>query len=874
MSAGITYEGDLRPKEPLQDGIFKGVKFWVSHRVPQRPKYVQTIKNNGGKTVENEKTADYMIADPLHRDVPPGSYSYKLIDESIKKGAFQDPEEYLCQTRHPRLAGLAGPQKGTRTPFTEDDDLILRRWVATNQRQGGSLSGNLIYQKLAEKYPRHTWNSWRDRWVKKLSHLPPPEFPDAELSPPPDEQTAEPPARPSTPPPRLPKVTGTGRTPAQNTHSPRSRTKFSQEDDNILLQHIQECVRHNRPLSGQLIFRDLAKDFPQHTEQSWRDRWIRHLKPNYEDKLAQWQSRESSEESDTTGTAEQQQVLPTRKDANVSPIGFEADKPPAPQISNTPNRNAARDVAKMALAVGAKDQNNSQEHRSPTGVQERPQPQAHIPENASIGFSQSPPGGQSMRRQFQADYQAYLDVSGHPFVPFHTIRGRTFELWNLWQAIASQKMVPEERDWQQIAEKLGFNWVQHETIHDELRECYEKHLAEFEDFIGDFSPQSEDSEDGDEEEEEEREESQSQEAPLPSSPPIMPSLKRSFDSSGHAYPQSSPKRRRVDRNGEVPSTPDHVNGTSRLRRQTEVDTTPSKLADQRVIADDAAEDESQDTVRDLPSLPRERKKVVEPETQDFRFDPETQNIMFETEEGADAGIESQYNITPSQQLHQESDAIVTDVRDASPTPKTGVQNTDPLTPTPRRSRRIPFRQDSDDEIPGPATTNGRRDVPASNASTGKAKRRSLPKSFAQKSSPVAGTSASASRRQAQSPLPERAPSVRRSTPAQETPEDVIDRFCSLGYPRNMVLQALRATTWRLGDAGQVMEMLKQGQELPQRTHGVWTQRDDDALKLVTSGEPARDEKEERKRARARKRLEEKHGAELMELRRKYLWDAV
>lgn len=519
----------------------------------------------------------------------------------------------------------------------------------------------------------------------------------------------------------------------------------------------------------------------------------------------------------------------------------------------------------MALAIGAEDQYGSQQQQSPTKVRKIPQPQTHMPEDASIDF------GQSMKNQFHIDYQAYADLSGHPFVPFHTIKGRTFELWNLWQAIASQKMVPEERDWQQIAEKLGFDWVRHETVHNELRKCYEGHLAEFEEFTADFIPHSEDSED----EEEEEEDGQDPEAALPSSPPMMPSLKRSFDSAyptaSHTYPQSSPKRRRVDRNGEVPSTPDHVNGTSHLRRQTGIDTTPSKQANQGV-ADDVAEDESQDTVHDLPSLPHGRKKVVEPETQDFRFDPETQNIIFETEDNT--GVESQCNITPSQQLHQESDAIPTDIRNSSPTPKASVRNTNPLTPTPRRSRRIPFRQDSEDEVPGPVATTGKNDAPTSTATVGKAKRRSLPKSFVQKPSPIGSTSASASRRQAQSPLPERAQPVGRSTPAEETPEDVIDRFCSLGYPRNIVLLALRATTWRLGDAGQVMEMLKQGEELPQRTHGVWTQRDDDALKLVASDEPPRDEKEERKRARARKRLEEKHGMELMELRRKYLWEAV
>lgn len=635
---------------------------------------------------------------------------------------------------------------------------------------------------------------------------------------------------------------------------------------------------------------------------------MKNLKLKNKDKLAQWEAGEISDELseaeaepepepakghgvdqclETTKTAEQRQVLQTRKDANVNSTRPQVDKSHMQRVPNVADEIPTQNVTEMKKSIGTSNQDDFHQQRSPTNIQEKPQPQTHVPEDASVDVSSSPSGGRSMKDQFLTDYQIYANAIGIAFAPFLTIKGRTFELWDLWQAIASQKMVPEERDWQQIAEKLGFDWVQHETIHDELRECYETHLAEFENdrCLSDLEYESESESEGEGEGEDEDEEAgQETEAPLPSSPPMLPSLKRSYDtaylSAGLTYPQSSPKRRRIDRNGEVPSTPDHVNGTSHLRRQGSIDATPNKSADQSVV-DDAEDDEFQDAVQELPALPRGRKKAVEPETQDFRFDPETQDIIFETEE--DAVVESQSNITPSQQLHQESDAISVGIRTDSPTPKASasasVQNTNPITPTPRRSRRIPFRQESDDKTPEPIVTSGKKDALASPvitspAVTAKTKRRSLPKSWVQDPVPINSTPASASRQQVQVPLTGSAQPTRRSIPAQETPEDVIDRFCSLGYPRNIVLQALRATTWRLGDAGQVMEMLKQGQELPQRTHGVWTQRDDDALKLAISDELPRDEKEGRKRARARKRLEEKHGTALMELRRKYLWETV
>lgn len=44
MAAPITYEGVLAPKEPLRNGLFKNMKFWVAHRIPQRLNIVQMIQ--------------------------------------------------------------------------------------------------------------------------------------------------------------------------------------------------------------------------------------------------------------------------------------------------------------------------------------------------------------------------------------------------------------------------------------------------------------------------------------------------------------------------------------------------------------------------------------------------------------------------------------------------------------------------------------------------------------------------------------------------------------------------------------------------------------------------------------------------------------
>lgn len=513
------------------------------------------------------------------------------------------------------------------------------------------------------------------------------------------------------------------------------------------------------------------------------------------------------------------------------------------------------------------NQEENQQRQPP--IHDQTKPETRVVEYGGDSPTQDQETIRDREKSFYNDYQIFTESCGVRFTPWLTIESRSFKIWDLWEAVTSQNTDPEERDWHQISEILGFDWVD-STIPDRLQQEYERHLSAFESSFQDFCDATTTEDDNEDEGEEETGNNENPESELAlASSSKFPTLKRSFNahlSSDHVYPQSSPpKRQRISRDIEIPSTPDNVNGTSHLRQQTSIyDSSPSaSRAVQHLVDDESKDMETRDAVYDLPSLPRRTKKVLEPETQDFRFDPETQEVIFEIEEEE---VGTQCNITPSQQLHQESDRIERDIASASPTPKAKSQGGSTVTPTSRRSNRVGFLPDSDeeaDEVPKPAS-----------ASRNKAKRRSLPKSFSEKSSSNIETTSVPSNTQNRGLLREQRQVLRRQAPAKETPDDVIDRFCSLGYPKDIVLQALRATTWRLGDAGQVMEILKRGEGIPQRAQGVWTQRDDEALELVARGGPPKNEKEERKHQRAQKRLEKKHGPALMELRRKYLWEVV
>ncbi|KAI1484605.1 TRF2-interacting telomeric protein/Rap1 C terminal domain-containing protein [Biscogniauxia mediterranea] len=933
MPAPIVYQGVV-----AQDGgggvLFQGLKFWVAHRIPNRSTYVNDIENNGGKVVPLEKNADYLIADHTRKDAPPGSYSYRLIQSALDQGSLDGADEYLCNASVARPAANAAASvsaddstrpvsahaKGTRTPFTQKDDELLAKYITKIERRGGSILGNEVYKAFEAKYPNHTWQSWRDRWVKRLGHLPRPDVSDGE----PDL---------SHPPP----TSSRGRNPSSNgTGGPRSRAMFTAEEDNLLWQCIQEAVQEGRHLRGNEIYKELACDFPQHTYQSWRDRALKFVIPQHQEEIKRLRSLklaahgEQAREKDTRNPKEplaKQQASRTQEATSAKRTVLQDAQPnssPAPQAfkeapmnaddPRSPSERLSKYTPQKLPHLSPKAQVESEPHvedhpREPTDASSS-SPETHPAELQNNEFLAPKRLEVGLKSQFYRDYTSFLEAEGIQAIPWPSIRGRAIELWDLWKAVISQKVDPAERDWQQVAEDMGFNWIEDEAAPEEIRVCYERNLSDFEEAMLSFEQfgedDDEDDDDGENEEDEEDEgeegeEEEEVEEPMPSSLPVLSSLKRPFEatslSSDPAYPHSSPKRRRLDRNQEVPSTPDELSGISRLRYRTNGQVTPTKLAStprerlsasrnqmQLIATNEEEEDELRDDVQELPVLPPPRLQAVEPETQDFQFDPETQKfvnneILEEMEE------ETQDNITPSQQLRLESDATIPDLLAIAPSSQhsreKSMQNN---TPTPRPKIKNPFREDDSDEAT-PRTIKARGKSSPLAKSSPERQRRSLPKSWGQDTVTAAHSTklSTPQRRQRQqsttptSPIPQRArkspPKVteaRTATPVKESPNDIIDRFLALGYTKAIVVRALKATTWHIGNAGQVMEILRRGEELPQRTSGVWTQRDDDALLLVDSKVPPKDAKEEKKRGKELRRLKAKHGDQGIEARRQYL----
>ncbi|KAG9829350.1 hypothetical protein KCU98_g13949, partial [Aureobasidium melanogenum] len=231
-----------------------------------------------------EAQADYLIADHLRHDAPAGSLSYKFIEEAIKqRGIPEDDSPFLAGRRKSinpvTTAAASSSKKATRTPFTDDDDKLLYKWVHRADDQGLAIQGNTLYQVLAAHNPRHTFHSWRDRYVKVLSTRPPPAweaYPDDNL-PTFDTPTAD---LPSTALPRSTAVNTSASNSASATKSPskaRSYNPFTYEDDQELIAWVTRKAKAGASLNGNAIYKELQQVNPRHTYHSWRDRWVRHL---------------------------------------------------------------------------------------------------------------------------------------------------------------------------------------------------------------------------------------------------------------------------------------------------------------------------------------------------------------------------------------------------------------------------------------------------------------------------------------------------------------------------------------------------------------------------------------------------------------------
>ena len=154
--ARIVYSNVAKDSD-MRGQLFDGLKFWVAQRCPMRSSFIDKVKSNGGQIVPLEKQADYLIVDHVRNDIPPGGISYEFIEQSIRKGKRENPENYRAgpPVGTVRDIGSFIPAKNSRVPYTAEDDRQLYNWVKDHERKSGAISGNEIYKRLETEVWAH-----------------------------------------------------------------------------------------------------------------------------------------------------------------------------------------------------------------------------------------------------------------------------------------------------------------------------------------------------------------------------------------------------------------------------------------------------------------------------------------------------------------------------------------------------------------------------------------------------------------------------------------------------------------------------------------------------------------------------------------------
>ncbi|KAL4895213.1 TRF2-interacting telomeric protein/Rap1 C terminal domain-containing protein [Aspergillus ambiguus] len=165
--------------------LFEGKTFWLSQRIPKRTWIKEIIQNNGGIIKLQEKDADVKLVDHTMRNLPADSYSYRYVENSVRLGKLQPLELYIAGPSPVRPVGATNiPTRGHKIQYTLADDQALWDWMEPLERNPNTqIQGNRPYQIFAAQNPRHTFQSYRERYLKTLRGRPRPGGPRAPETP-------------------------------------------------------------------------------------------------------------------------------------------------------------------------------------------------------------------------------------------------------------------------------------------------------------------------------------------------------------------------------------------------------------------------------------------------------------------------------------------------------------------------------------------------------------------------------------------------------------------------------------------------------------------------------------------------------------------
>ena len=283
--SSITIMAAARADESqLAEELFAGLTFFVVQRVPLRSALLRTIESHGGRVVLLERQADHIIADHMRPDAPPGSISFTFIEAAVRADALPDPQHHRAGRPAGTVRAVGSstvPIKDRRTRFSAEDDRVLWQWVETQRQQGARVKGNAMYLELERRNPRHTSQSWRDRYINKLMANPPPGVNVA--------VPANPPPTPPVMPDADDAIALAEEEPLVFTHDEREKMMENAGDienmDTNLTDRAWECW---------------ASVFTSHSAAAWRSFWEEDVRPAY----LRNQARASKAQAEAEGSSD------------------------------------------------------------------------------------------------------------------------------------------------------------------------------------------------------------------------------------------------------------------------------------------------------------------------------------------------------------------------------------------------------------------------------------------------------------------------------------------------------------------------------------------------------------------------------------------
>lgn len=806
------------------EALFEGMKFFILQRVPMRSRWIELIQSNGGEVTKFEKKAQIIIADGARKDAPPGSVSWKFIEESAKAGKLVDMEAYRCGAQAGTISerATAQPAKTSRTPYTAEDDRILTKWVLKAERMGRSTKGNQIYMELAARYPHHTYQSWLDHWKRYL--LPRHEagklhydIEDGD-SPSPERQPKSAKREPAKPPPtRIPHervqpcapkervpvpdpsslqrhsssqssrpAFSKASFPEGDTRKPVDRRPFTKEDDDLLRKEFVGICKLD-PSKEIAAWEACNRAHPDHTAQEWRNYFHEEFFPR------EMKEREMKKQAKI-------KPVPSTTSRHVSnPSQDEVHK------ASTRTKHSTNDPEKASVKAAVKSPViPSQKFRSRAHQEPKSTPEVI---SGKVDLEQRPYTNSLLKEEayFTHTLKEFSEALG--FEPddlnfYPVVCGKEISIFKLWQIVmlfgGFAKTNADSR-WQEVADRLSFPIVNRAKAAKDLKSCYEEILSELETAVDEAQNDTEnpefttsqeevmiasqleatilrsvqrssDHEDGIEDNDE------VSKLPPPRTKPkqqfTTPTKKRTIDSDGLSNRTGSSvtkheiKRRKVQKGKgkevEIPSTPEHIFNAT--QPPISHHTAPPKYPFDENSEDD--DREARERIRRIQKRKPEGSSG-KPSAKDPLLEPETQDFHY-PDIGKEASI-------------------------ASPTPA----------PKNRAAKDIiDLTQDS--------TTESETE-----------------------------------------PEPE--------PDSESDSEDSINaefaKYLDLGYSREIIAEALIASTYVYDVASVIMEQLKMGHDIPDNMEGAWTKRDDDALLKGTGPEY--------------ERIREKHGDARIAARKKF-----